>query len=82
MIADDKRPTVLLKRSHGKNNMRLSIETLNAAYYRQRALECYRLADTAQAAKPLFMRLYFLAQGYDEKAKVVDSEQTAASQNH
>jgi sulfur relay (sulfurtransferase) complex TusBCD TusD component (DsrE family) len=62
--------------------MRLSIETLNAAYYRQRALECYRLADTARAAKSLFMRLYFLAQAYDEKAKLVDSEQTAASQNH
>jgi hypothetical protein len=62
--------------------MRLSIETLNAAYYRQRALECYTLASTAQAAKPLFMRLYFLAQAYDEKAKVVDSEQLDARQNH
>jgi hypothetical protein len=62
--------------------MRMSIETLNAAYYRQRAMECYRLAVTAQAAKPLFMRLNFLAQAYDEKAKVVGSEQTGGSQNH
>jgi hypothetical protein len=65
-----------------RNAMRMSIETLNGAYYRQRALECHRLAGTAQAAKPLFMRLYVLAQAYDERAKVVGSERTAASQNH
>jgi hypothetical protein len=41
--------------------MRMSIETLNAAYYRERAVECFRLANTAQAAKPLSARLYFLA---------------------
>jgi hypothetical protein len=53
--------------------MRMSIETLNAAYYRQRALECFRLADASQAAKPLFTRLYFLARAYEEKAKAADS---------
>jgi hypothetical protein len=63
-----------IKRPLGKNAMRLSIETLNAAYYRQRALDCYTLAGTAQAAKPLFMRLCILAQAYDERAKIADSE--------
>jgi hypothetical protein len=53
--------------------MRMSIETLNAAFYRQRALECLRLADAAQAAKPLFTRLYFLAKAYEEKAKAADT---------
>jgi hypothetical protein len=62
--------------------MRMSIETLNGEYYRQRALDCFRLADEARAAKPLFTRLYFLAKAYEEKAKAADSEQTAASQNH
>jgi hypothetical protein len=53
--------------------MRLSIETLNADFYRQRALECLRLAGTAQAAKPLVTRLYCLARAYEEKAKAADS---------
>jgi hypothetical protein len=52
--------------------MRMSIETLNAAYYRERAVECLRLADSAQAAKPLSKRLCFLAKAYEEKAKAVD----------
>jgi sulfur relay (sulfurtransferase) complex TusBCD TusD component (DsrE family) len=62
--------------------MRMSIETLNAAYYRERALECFRLANTAQAAKPLSTRLFFLAKAYEEKAKAVGSEQTAGSDTH
>ena len=62
--------------------MRMSIETLNAAYYRERALECFRLANTAQAAKPLSARLYLLAKAYEEKAKAADSEQTAVSHTH
>jgi hypothetical protein len=57
----------------GNHAMRMSIETLNAAFYRQRALECLRLADAAQAAKPLFTRLYFLAKAYEEKAKAADT---------
>jgi hypothetical protein len=62
--------------------MRMSIETLNATYYRERALECFRLANAAQAAKPLSTRLYVLANAYEEKAKAADSEHTAASQTH
>ena len=53
--------------------MGMSIESLNAAYYRERAVECLRLADRAQAAKPLSKRLRFLAKAYEEKAKAVDS---------
>jgi hypothetical protein len=55
------------------NAMGMSIESLNAAYYRERAVECLRLADRAQAAKPLSKRLRFLAKAYEEKAKAVDS---------
>jgi hypothetical protein len=62
--------------------MRMSIETLNAAFYRERALECLRLADTAQAGNPLSARLHLLAKAYEEKAKAPDSGQTAANQNH
>jgi hypothetical protein len=53
----------------------MSIESLNGAYYRLRAVECLRLADKAQAAKPLFKRLFSLAKAYEEKAMAVDSTQ-------
>jgi hypothetical protein len=50
----------------------MEIETLDADFFRARAHWCHKLADTARAAKPLFIRLVFLAQAYEEKAKTAD----------
>jgi hypothetical protein len=50
----------------------MSFGKLDADYYRLQALLCYRLANEARAAKPLFSRLYHLAKAYDEKAKSTD----------
>jgi hypothetical protein len=44
-------------------------ETLDADFYRQRANFCYKLADIANASRPLYARLYFLAKAYEDKAK-------------
>jgi hypothetical protein len=57
----------------GNHAMGMSIETLDADYFRNQALVCYRLAEAAKAAKPLCSRLYALAKSYDEKAKAADS---------
>jgi len=46
----------------------MSAETLDAEYYRGRAHLCHQLADSARAAKPLFSRLFSLAQAYERKA--------------
>jgi hypothetical protein len=50
----------------------MEIETLDADFFRGRALWCHKLADTAQAARPLFIRLVFLAQAYEKKARTAD----------
>jgi hypothetical protein len=50
----------------------MEIETLDADFYRDRARLCHRLADAATEAKPLFTRLYFLAQAYEERAKAAN----------
>jgi hypothetical protein len=46
--------------------------TLDAAYYRDRADLCRKLAVSAEAAKPLFARLFLLAEAYQERAKAAD----------
>jgi hypothetical protein len=50
----------------------MSAETLDGDYYRDRADLCRKLAISAEAAKPLFARLFFLAEAYQEKAKAAD----------
>lgn len=47
----------------------MEIDTLEAAFYRDRAHLCHTLANAAMDAKPLFRRLYVLATAYEEKAK-------------
>jgi hypothetical protein len=47
-------------------------ETLDTDYYRQRANFCYKLAEKALEARPLYARLYFLARAYEDKAKSAD----------
>jgi len=47
-------------------------ETLDADFYRRRAKFCHKLAEQAQAARPLFARLYFLAKAYEDKAEAAD----------
>jgi hypothetical protein len=47
---------------------------LDAEFYRQRAYLCHQLADAAQQAKPLFVRLYFLAQEYEKKARASETK--------
>jgi hypothetical protein len=47
-------------------------ETLDADFYRQRANLCYKLADKAHAARPLYSRLHFLAKAYEDKAKAAN----------
>jgi hypothetical protein len=54
-------------------NYCMSAETLNAEYYRRQAHLCHKLAESAQAAKPLFSRLHLLAQAYTAKANAADS---------
>jgi hypothetical protein len=61
----------------------MEIETLEADYFRGQAHLCHKLADTARATKPLFIRLVFLAQAYEEKAKTADlAGQCAAYLGH
>jgi hypothetical protein len=51
---------------------------LDSGFYRDRADLCRKLAVSAEAARPLFARLYFLAEAYQERAKAADlnGEQT------
>jgi hypothetical protein len=46
----------------------MDAKSLDADFYRERARLCYKLAEAAQAAKPLFARLVFLAKAYEERA--------------
>jgi hypothetical protein len=48
-------------------------ETLDADFYRERACLCHELAEAATAARPLFVRLFFLGKAYEEKAKAADA---------
>jgi hypothetical protein len=48
--------------------------TLTADYYRRQAHVCNTLADASQTAKPLFARLYVLAQQYTAKAASAESK--------
>jgi hypothetical protein len=53
----------------------MSVESLDADFYRRRAELCHQLAGAAHAAKPLFSRLYFLAQAYSAKASAAESRE-------
>jgi hypothetical protein len=55
-----------------RGNNAMYAETLDADFYRQRADFCYKLADKAHAARPLYLRLCFLAKAYEDKAKAAD----------
>jgi hypothetical protein len=50
----------------------MTAETLDGDFYRSRAELCIKLAASAEAARPLFSRLYFLAEAYKAKAKEAD----------
>jgi len=50
----------------------MDIETLDGDFYRERALLCHKLAESASAAKMLFARLFFLAKEYEQRAKAAD----------
>jgi hypothetical protein len=54
----------------------MDIETLDSDYYRGQADLCLKLAASAQAAKPLFARLYSLAEAYKLKAAAADLKGT------
>jgi hypothetical protein len=54
----------------------MTAKMLDADFYRQRACLCHKLADAAQAAKPLVARLYFLAEAYEEKARAYEVQST------
>ena len=51
----------------------MDAETLDGDFYRERARLCQKLAQAATAAKPLSVRLYFLARAYEEKARATES---------
>jgi hypothetical protein len=65
-------PTMSNYVRHTSGNDAMHAETLDADYYCQRADFCYKLADNAHAARPLYARLYFLANAYEDKAKAAD----------
>jgi hypothetical protein len=60
---------------------------LSPAFFRERAELCSQLAEAAIAAKPLFSRLYFLAEEYRATAKAIearaarDSSEDSASED-
>jgi len=56
----------------------MNAETLDAEYYHSRAQLCQKLADSARAAKPLFVRLCKLAQAYETKAGAAESKRPGA----
>jgi hypothetical protein len=50
----------------------MDADTLDADFYRERARSCHKLAEAATAARPLFVRLFFLAKACEERATAAD----------
>jgi hypothetical protein len=50
----------------------MTAEALDGDYYRERAELCLKLAASAQAARPLFVRLYRPAEFYKVRATAAD----------
>lgn len=58
----------------------VDVETLDGDFYRERALLCHNLAESAKAARPLFTRLHFLARVYENKAAAADRDRASSQQ--